>query len=172
MTPDKEVLGRMYRHVPSSSRSNLSPGGEQCCCRFFLSSSGDFCHLCATVRAEIRFSLDKAFCFICMESSCPPTTIEALELLSNLHMSNIPNYAAAQAAPYMVAAARRVCQVGLDSRELASGRVERGELRVDLLGLEEEKHKFEERYNLLAGEKASLEERVVALDGSMECFSQ
>lgn len=40
-----------------------------------------------------------------------------------------------------------------------------------MLGLEEEKRKFEERYELLAGEKASLEEKVANMDGSVEHFS-
>lgn len=40
------------------------------------------------------------------------------------------------------------------------------------MGLEEEKQKFEERYNLLAGEKASIEEQVVNLDTSVEHFAQ
>lgn len=35
-----------------------------------------------------------------------------------------------------------------------------------------EKRSFEERYDLLAGEKVSLEDQVATLDGSVERFSQ
>lgn len=40
------------------------------------------------------------------------------------------------------------------------------------MGLDEEKCKFEERYDLLAGEKLSTKEQVASLDRSVECFSQ
>lgn len=45
-------------------------------------------------------------------------------------------------------------------------------MRAKLLALEGEKCSFEECYNLLAGEKAFMDDKVVALDGSVEHFSQ
>lgn len=88
----------------------------------------------------------------------PLATIEALELFSNFHMSNSLQYMVSQVAPYLVVAARRLCQINSDKTELASSRAERDELSVKLLGLEEEKRKFEERYDVLVGEKAFVEE--------------
>lgn len=73
-------------------------------------------------------------------------------------MSNSLLYTTSHVTPYLVAAARRPRQVNSDSVELTSVRDERDELRMKLFGLEEEKHKFEERYDLLVGEKASMEE--------------
>ncbi|CAI9270692.1 unnamed protein product [Lactuca saligna] len=72
-----------------------------------------------------------------------PTTIEALELLSSSHPSNSLLYATAQ-----------------------------DDLRSKLLALEVEKCSSEENYNLLVGEMASLEDKVIALDGSVEHLSQ
>lgn len=40
------------------------------------------------------------------------------------------------------------------------------------MALEGVKHSFQERYDLLAGEKASLEDKVVGFDKSVEPFSQ
>lgn len=41
-----------------------------------------------------------------------------------------------------------------------------------MLSLGEDKHKLEERYDLLVGEKASIKDQVTSLDGEMECLSQ
>lgn len=45
-------------------------------------------------------------------------------------------------------------------------------MRAKLLALEGERCLLEEHYDLLVGEDASLEDKVVALDGSVECFYQ
>ena len=45
-------------------------------------------------------------------------------------------------------------------------------MRAKLLALEGERCLLEEHYDLLVGEDASLEDKVVALDGSVEHFSQ
>lgn len=71
----------------------------------------------------------------------------------------------AQVARYLVAAARRLRHFNSYSTELASTRAEQDELRMKVLGLEEEKRKFEEHYDLLVEEKASMEEQVAKLDG-------
>lgn len=67
-----------------------------------------------------------------------PTIIEALELLSNYHMSNSLQYVAAQVTPYMIADVRRLHKVSLDSGELSSVRAERHDFWENLLGLEAE----------------------------------
>lgn len=85
-------------------------------------------------------------------------SIEDLELLSNSHMSNSLRYAANQAAPYLVATARCLHQVNSDSAELASAKAERDQLKARVMGLEEEKRKFEECYELLASKKVFVEE--------------
>lgn len=72
----------------------------------------------------------------------------------------------------MVATASRLRQSDSSFGELALIKVERDELKVRLLELEGEKWSFEECFDLLAGEKASLEDKVAGLDGSVECFSQ
>lgn len=41
-----------------------------------------------------------------------------------------------------------------------------------MLVLEEEKHKFEELYDLLVGEKTLVEDQVTSVDGEVECLSQ
>lgn len=87
-------------------------------------------------------------------------------------MSNNLHYAAAQVAPYLVAASWCLRQVSLDSTGLAASRAEWDELRKKVLGLEKEKQKFGECYDLMAGEKTSVEEQVENLDGSVERFSQ
>lgn len=40
------------------------------------------------------------------------------------------------------------------------------------MSLGEDKHKLEERYDLLSGEKASIKDQVTSLDGEMERLSQ
>lgn len=102
----------------------------------------------------------------------PHVTIESLELLSNSHISNSLQYAAVQVVTYLVSAARRLHHVSSDLAKLAFVKAKWNELREKLLGLEEEKHKFEERADLFAGEKASMEEQVVNLDGSVERLSR
>lgn len=62
----------------------------------------------------------------------------ALDLLSNSHMSNSLQYAAARVAPYMVVVARRLHQVCSDSGELSFLRADQDDLRVRLLELEGE----------------------------------
>lgn len=69
-----------------------------------------------------------------------------------------------------MAAARRLCQVNSHSTELTSVRAEQDELRTKSLGLEEEKCKLKEHYNLLDGAKASLDDQVANLDGLVEHF--
>lgn len=68
-------------------------------------------------------------------------------------MSNNHQYVSTQVAPYMVVAARRLPQVTLDSNELSFVMAEWDDLRAKLLEIDEEKHMFEEHYELLAGEK-------------------
>lgn len=87
-------------------------------------------------------------------------------------MSNSLHYVAAQVAPYLVDVTRRLRQVSSDSVELASATSVRDELKEKVLGLEGEKCKFKERYELLVGEKAFVEEQVAILDGSSEHFFQ
>lgn len=82
-------------------------------------------------------------------------------------MSNSLQYAATQVSPYLVAAVRRLPQANLVLAKPSSARVERDELRTRVLRLEEEKCKFDERYDLLDGEKAFVEEHIVNLDGSV-----
>lgn len=50
-------------------------------------------------------------------------------------------------------AARCLRHVGLDLLKLATIKAEHDELMEEVLGLEEEKHKFEEYYDLLAGRR-------------------
>lgn len=95
----------------------------------------------------------------------PPATIEALELLSNSHMFNSLQYAAAQVTSYMVVVARHLHKVSSYFGELSYVRAEQDDLRAKLLEMEKEKRTFEERYELMAGKKASLEEHVATLDG-------
>lgn len=64
----------------------------------------------------------------------------------------------AQVAPYLVATAWCLLQVNSASAEHTSVRAKWEKLRMELLGLEDMKHKFEECYDLLAGEKASMED--------------
>lgn len=71
-----------------------------------------------------------------------------------------------------MAAARRLRQVNSDLTELASARSEWDEIKTKVLGLEDEKRKFEVRYDLLDGEKASVEEQMTKLDGFVERFYQ
>lgn len=66
-------------------------------------------------------------------------------------MANNLLYEAAQVAPYLVAAARRLRHVSSDLAELTTVKVERNELREMVVVLEEEKRKFGEFYDLLAG---------------------
>lgn len=78
----------------------------------------------------------------------------------------------AQVTPYMVATARCLLQFNLDSTVLATVRTKRDKLRTKLFRLEEEKQKLEERYDLFVEYKASREEPVAMLAGSVQCFSQ
>lgn len=71
----------------------------------------------------------------------------------------------------MVATASFLRRGDSNSGELVQIRSEQDNLKAKLLALEEDKCLFEECYEILAGEKASLEDKVVALDGSMERFS-
>ena len=71
----------------------------------------------------------------------------------------------------MVTTTSRLRKGDSNSGELIQIRVEQDDLRDKLLPLEEEKRLFKERYDLLAGEKASMKDKVVALDGSVEHFS-
>lgn len=64
----------------------------------------------------------------------------------------------------MVATACRIRQDNFSSSELTLIRAERDELRARILVLEGEKHVFYFHYNILAGEKASLEEQVAKPD--------
>lgn len=73
-------------------------------------------------------------------------------------MSNSLHYVATNVAPYLVAAARCLRLVSLDSEELASIRSKPDELSSKFVGIKEEKRKFQERYDLLDGEKKSVEE--------------
>ncbi|CAI9301355.1 unnamed protein product [Lactuca saligna] len=61
---------------------------------------------------------------------------------------------------YIVATASRLRQSDSSSGELVLSKVERDELKVRLLELEGEKRSFEERYDVLAGEKASLQDQL------------
>ncbi|CAI9267832.1 unnamed protein product [Lactuca saligna] len=74
--------------------------------------------------------------------------------------------------PFLVAAVRCLRHVNLDSVELAFCMANRDELRTKLLGLEEEKHKFDEHCDFLVGDKESMEEQVAKLDGLVEHFYQ
>lgn len=67
-----------------------------------------------------------------------------------------------------MAVAQCLCQVNLYSAELASAKAERDELRTRVLGLDEEKRKVEEHYDLMDGKKVYVEEHVASLDGSVE----
>lgn len=72
----------------------------------------------------------------------------------------------------MVATAPCVCQSSSSSGELALIRAERDELTARLLELEGEKCAFDGRYDLLAREKAFLEEQVARLVEFVGCLSQ
>lgn len=61
-------------------------------------------------------------------------------------------------------AARCLCLVGSDLAELTTVIAKRKELREKLLGLEDEKREFEERYDLLATEKSLVEDQVTSLN--------
>lgn len=63
-------------------------------------------------------------------------TIEALELLSNSHLSNNLLYASAQVGSYKVATASHLRQSGSSSGELALIKADRGELKARLRELE------------------------------------
>ncbi|CAI9267547.1 unnamed protein product [Lactuca saligna] len=65
----------------------------------------------------------------------------------------------------MVATASHLRQTDSSSSKLALIKAERDELKVSLLELEREKRSFKECYDLLAREKASLEDNMTALDG-------
>lgn len=80
----------------------------------------------------------------------PPTTIKALELLSNSHMDNSLQYTVAHSSPYLVASTGHLRHVSSDLVELVAIKAEREELSVCVcvVDLMAEKHKFEECYNL------------------------
>lgn len=61
--------------------------------------------------------------------------------------------------------------MGSDLVELTAVIAECAKLREKVMSLEEEKFKFEERYDLLAGEKASMEDQVTRLDAEVERLS-
>lgn len=94
-----------------------------------------------------------------------------LELLSNSHMANRLQYAATRVAPYLVATVERLRNIRSDLEDFTVIKSEHDELRWRVLILEKEKRKFKERYNLLDGEKAYLEEYVVSLDMEAEHLS-
>lgn len=86
-------------------------------------------------------------------------------------MSNNFQYAKDQVAIYLVVATQPLRQVNSDLSEITSIRSNQDKLRPKFIGMEEEKRKFEEHYDLLAEEKASKEGHVKILDGSVELFS-
>lgn len=79
-------------------------------------------------------------------------------------------YVAAQVAPYMVAAAGRLCYLGADLVDLVSINTKRDELGEKVWLLEDEKCKFKDRYIILAGEKFSSKDQVTSLHGEVECL--
>lgn len=58
-----------------------------------------------------------------------------------------------------------------DLAELTTIKVECNKLRKKVLGLEEEERKFEEHYDLLGKQKDLVEDKVISLDGEVECLS-
>lgn len=80
-------------------------------------------------------------------------------------MSNNFQYAKDQVAIYLVVATQPLRQVNSDLSEITSIRSNQDKLRPKFIGMEEEKRKFEEHYDLLVEEKASMEEQVAKLDG-------
>lgn len=86
-----------------------------------------------------------------------PDTIEALEILSNSHMTNNLLYAVAQVVPYLVAAAGRLHHMSTDLAEWTTVKAKHNELKERVVGLEE-KCKFDECYDFLVGEKSSMED--------------
>lgn len=62
--------------------------------------------------------------------------------------------------------------MGSDLAELTVFKAEHGELREKVLSLEEEKHNFEYHYDILAGEKALVEDQVTSLDVKVAHLSQ
>lgn len=70
-----------------------------------------------------------------------------------------------------MAAAERLRNIRLDLEDFTVIKYEHDELRWRILILEKEKRKFEERYNLMDGEKAYVEEYVVSLDMEAEHLS-
>lgn len=102
----------------------------------------------------------------------PPATNETLDLLSNFHMANNLQYVAAQVAACLVATVEHLRHVNSGMVELNFVKAERDELKTKLAVLEAETHIFEECYDLFAGEKASVEEQVTNLDGSVERLSR
>lgn len=98
----------------------------------------------------------------------PPATIEALEIFSNSHMANNLQYAAVQVSPYLVDVVRRLRHMSSNLVELTIIKIERDDLRERVTCLKEEKQKFEEKYDLLAQEKAYVEAQVSSLDTKVE----
>lgn len=75
-------------------------------------------------------------------------------------------YVAAQVAPYMVAAAGRLCYLGADLVDLVSINTKRDELGEKVWLLEDDKCQFKERYVILAREKGVAKDQVLAWMGS------
>lgn len=83
-------------------------------------------------------------------------------------MTNNLQDAVAQVPSYLVVAVGHLRHVSLDLAELTIVKSKCDELRQKVLGLEEEKRKFEERYDMLAREKDSMDDQVTSLDREVE----
>lgn len=84
----------------------------------------------------------------------PLTNIEALELLFNSHMANNLQYVVTHVSPYLVVVYRHLHHMSSDLAELTIIKDECDEFRERVMGLEEEKRKFKECYDLLVRVKS------------------
>lgn len=66
----------------------------------------------------------------------------------------------------------RLCYIGADLAESTAIKVEHDELRERVQLLRELRHKFEEQYVVLSGEKYAAEDQVTTLDGEEARLSQ
>lgn len=75
-------------------------------------------------------------------------------------------------ALYLVAAVDRLRYLGANLAKLAGVKTEYDELSEKVWLHEDDKYGFEERYVVRAGDKSTVEDKVVSLDGEVECLLQ
>ncbi|CAI9276496.1 unnamed protein product [Lactuca saligna] len=77
----------------------------------------------------------------------------------------LSTYATTQVAPYLVAAVGHLCYVGSNLVDLVAVKSKHDELVEKVWLLKEERHKFDECYLMLSGEKTIVEAQVATLHG-------